>query len=441
MFIPYLKVKDPMPRAPWYWLALIIAVGIFFGFVTQSLIGSRIPPDCGIGDQLQIWTAFINSYLQENAYLANALIITYAAIGDVVVLFLIIVSLWQGTSRPVLPLLFFLVLREVMQVLVSLPIAEGLIWRYPGFPSLFSHYNISTDFYFSAYVGINLLGNLELERFRITWLSALGLVFLAFEAFIDIVLRAHYTPDIYTSLIVAFFCYLVARPIVPIVDRQFKKMEHRYPYFLFFLIVLGVAAFYTASYYIGQMPVPECEIRDILHELLYPINEFLSARPRLEAVQLILMNVVVHGFVIFILVDTILTRNIRPFFTLAIFIALRQFLQFLVALPLPPDLIWYNPGIALFLETYDIANDLYFSGHTGISLLGAIELARFGKRWLTILGFTLFAYEVLSVLSMQIHYTMDVFTAVMTVFCFTGLATRLAPSINRWLTRHSWNGS
>lgn len=107
MFIPYLKVKDPMPQAPWYWLALIIAVGIFFGFVTQSLIGSRIPPDCGIGDQLQIWTAFINSYLQENTYLANALIITYAAIGDVVVLFLIIVSLWQGTSRPVLPLLFW----------------------------------------------------------------------------------------------------------------------------------------------------------------------------------------------------------------------------------------------------------------------------------------------------------------------------------------------
>jgi len=439
MFIPYLHVKKPQPEAPWYWLALIMAIGIPIYFITQSFIGSITPPDCGIGDKLQLWTAGINEFLQDHHKTANCLIIAYAAIGDVVVLFLIICSLWQSSIRPMLPLLVFLILRETMQTLISLPVAPGLIWRYPGFPSLFSHYSINTDFYFSAYVGINLLGNLELERFRINWLSALGLVLLGFEALIDIVLRSHYTPDIYTSIITAFFCYLVTQPLVPPIDRAFKKMEHKSPYLLFFLIVMGIAAFYTAAYFIGQKPIPICVIGDKLHDWLYPINEFLNNRPNVANIQLITMNTILHAFTIFILADTILTRNIRPFFILVIFLTLRQTLQMLVSLPLPPSVIWYNPGLPEFLRSYDIANDLYFSGHTGVSLLGATELARFGKRWLTILGFTLFGYEVISVIAMQVHYTMDVFTAVMTVFCFTGLATRLAPRINIWLTHHSWH--
>ncbi len=297
---------------------------------------------------------------------------------------------------------------------------------------------MSTDFYFSAYVGINLLGNLELERFRINWLSALGLFFLAFEAFVDIVLRAHYTPDLYTSVITAFFCYLIAQPLIPAIDRVLKRMEHRSPYLLFFLIVMGIAGFYTTEYFIGQRPVPICVIRDVVHEWLYPINAFLRVHPMIEGAQLILMNSILHILVVFIIADTILTRNIRPFFILVIFLALRQTLQMLVSLPIPPHLIWYNPGLPEFLQTYDVANDLYFSGHTGVSLLAATELA-LGKRWLTILGFSLFGYEVLSVLAMQIHYTMDAFTAIMTVFCFTGLAKRLAPSINKWLTHHSWH--
>ncbi len=134
MFIPYLKTKKPLPQAPWYWLALIMAITIPIYFVTQSFIGDMPPPDCGIGDRLQAWTAAINKYLHEHGRLANALIIAYAAIGDIVILFLIIDCLWRSSIGPMLPILFFLVLREVMQGLIALPEASGLILALSRFP-------------------------------------------------------------------------------------------------------------------------------------------------------------------------------------------------------------------------------------------------------------------------------------------------------------------
>jgi PAP2 superfamily C-terminal len=66
------------------------------------------------------------------------------------------------------------------------------------------------------------------------------------------------------------------------------------------------------------------------------------------------------------------------------------------------------------LVTYGVANDYFSSGHTAIAVLAPTEMARAGRRWLTSLGVLIVVFEVLAVLVPRAHYTMDVFTGIVT---------------------------
>jgi membrane-associated phospholipid phosphatase len=112
---------------------------------------------------------------------------------------------------------------------------------------------------------------------------------------------------------------------------------------------------------------------------------------------------------------------------------MRQVMQGLVALPAPPHAIWHARGFPSLFVTYSVAHDYFFSGHTAIAVLGAIEMARFGRRWLTALGVAVVVFEVLTVLVLRAHYTTDVFTGLV-----TGLyAARLAEQISSRPSRAS----
>jgi PAP2 superfamily C-terminal len=98
-----------------------------------------------------------------------------------------------------------------------------------------------------------------------------------------------------------------------------------------------------------------------------------------------------------------------------------------VALPAPPNSIWHYPGFPSLLVTYSVSNDYFFSGHTAIAVLAVTEVARSGKRCLTALGILVAMFEIATVLVLRAHYTMDVFTGIV-----TGLyASHLASCISR----------
>lgn len=436
MTTPAIDTQYPKPKPAWPLLFLIIVAGALISLFSEHWIGERIPPVCKIGDALQHWTAPLNNFVNSYEGVGNLLIIIYSIFGDAIVLVLIACAIVQSSIRPVLPLLVFMLLRQGMQLIISFPIDPGLIWHYPGFPSLFSNYEISGDFYFSAYVGINILGALELgEIFRRRWLTALNFIIAAFIAVIDIVLRSHYTTDIYTSILTAVFAYLFTQQFVPPVDHFLKKLDKLSHFLLIFLICLGIACIFTMQYFIGKKGIPDCGIVDVVQNFFLPFNQYLTDHVKVGDAFLIVMSFLLDCMFMFMFVDTIITRNIRPFLTYALFFTLRQSMQLLVSLPVPPHIIWHYPGFPSLLQNYHVSNDLYFSGHAGISLIAALEMSSFGKRWLTTLGFTIFALESLLVIAMQIHYTMDVFTAIITVFCITDLSCHLAHPINRFLTK------
>jgi len=409
---------------------------MYLSLQTEHWIGAKPSPVCFIHDALQSWMAPINMYLTNHVTLSNVLMVMYSTIGDAVVFILILCAIVKGSVRPVLPLLVFMILRQLMQLLVSFPVDPSAIWHYPGFPSLFVNYEVDGDFYFSGYVGIVILAALEFKDiFHRKWLTICSFILVFFVVFTDLILRTHYSTDVYTSIITAIFAYLFMDQFIASVDKFLKKIDRFSHFLLIFLICLLIASVFATQYYIQQNIPPTCGIKDLVQDFFLPFNEYLTTHKEIGNGVLIGMNLLLDGMFVLIVSDTIVTRNIRPFLTLVLFFLLRQTMQMIISLPMPPDTIWHYPGFPSLLQDYQISNDLYFSGHAGISLIAALELASFSKRWLTILGFSIFITECFLVISMQIHYTMDVFTAIMTVFCITDLSCHLAHPINRFLAK------
>lgn len=197
-----------------------IAVGLWFW--TQSLIGARTPP-AGIGDGLHNLTAGLNSYLLHSPSAANALLIVSSAIIDGLGIFLLGRWLFAGSVRPFLGLLVILGLRQVMQALCALPAPPNMIWHYPGFPSALVTYNVANDYFFSGHTAIAVFSGIELARFRRSWLTALAVVLVVFEVATVIVLRAHYTMDVFTGIVAALWVATVCDTIVPGVDRRLSN--------------------------------------------------------------------------------------------------------------------------------------------------------------------------------------------------------------------------
>jgi hypothetical protein len=202
------------------WLRIVLtAVAIVVWFWTQSLIGSRGLPASGIGDGLQNLTAGLNAHLLEAPRAANALLIVSSALIDVIGLFLLGIWIFRGTVGPFLGLLLLLGLRQVMQALCALPAPPNLIWHYPGFPSLFVTYGVANDYFFSGHTGIAVLGAIEAARLRRGWLMAIAVAVVAFEIATVLIVRAHYTMDVFTGVVAALWVATVCDRVAPSIDR------------------------------------------------------------------------------------------------------------------------------------------------------------------------------------------------------------------------------
>jgi membrane-associated phospholipid phosphatase len=133
-------------------------------------------PTIGVGDAIHQWTAPLNSYFYENVRAANALLIVSSASIDALGLFLL-----------------------------------------GGWP--FVTYGVANDYFFSGHTAIAVFAATQLARFRRRWLTALALVIVLFEISTVLVLRAHYTMDVFTGIITALWVAIVCDRISPSVDR------------------------------------------------------------------------------------------------------------------------------------------------------------------------------------------------------------------------------
>lgn len=194
---------------------MLTVAALAIWFWTQSLIGARGLPDSGIGDGIHAATAPLNLYLHNHPAAANALLVFSSAIIDLLGIFLLSMWVFRGDLRPFASLVMVLGLRQVMQACVALPAPPGAIWHNPGVPSLLVTYSVAHDYFFSGHTAIAVLGACELARFGRRWLAAGGVTIVCFEAAVVLVLRAHYTMDVFTGLIAGLYAAHVAERLTP----------------------------------------------------------------------------------------------------------------------------------------------------------------------------------------------------------------------------------
>ena len=210
---------EQRPLSRWSWRSFAIrfgltAVALVIWFWTQSLIGARGGSNVIINDGIHQLTTSLNNYLQVHVSTANALLIISSAIIDLLGIFLLSRWLFGASLRPFLALVIVLGLRQIMQALVALPAPSNAIWHYPGFPSLLVTYGVSNDYFFSGHAAIAVLGASELARLGRQWITAAGVLIALFEVATILVLRAHYTMDVFTGAVTGWCAAQLADRLV-----------------------------------------------------------------------------------------------------------------------------------------------------------------------------------------------------------------------------------
>src|SRR6266700_167296 len=154
--------------------------------------------------------------------------------------------------------------------------------------------------------------------------------------------------------------------------------------------------FWTQSL-IGARGVPASGIGDRVQAVTAPANLYLHHHPGGANALLVVSSGIIDLLGIFLLSMWIFRADPRPFLGLVIVLGLRQIMQACVALPSPPNAIWHYPGFPSLLVTYGVANE----GHTAIAVLGAAELARAGRRWITVSAVGIVLFEAATVLVLR----------------------------------------
>lgn len=203
---------------------LVVVMGLGIWYLTQSLIKNRPTGSGVIGDGLHALTGRVFTFLSMHPVWADRLLIASSLCIDAIGGFLLVASIVGPSIQPFLGLMILFGLRQICQALTALPPPEGMIWRSPGIPSLLVTYGVSNDLFFSGHTAIAVYGAIELGRLGGPVWAGVGAAIALFEATAVLVLRAHYTMDVFTGAVTAFACAVFADRLAPMCDAAIVSL-------------------------------------------------------------------------------------------------------------------------------------------------------------------------------------------------------------------------
>jgi len=203
---------------------VFVGVALVLWFWTQRLISAKAPANQGVGDRLHDWSAPLHAWLLGHRRVTNLTLILTSALIDLFGLYLLASAVFGPTVQPFVAILLLFAMRQTCQAICTLPVPPGAIWHHPGFPSLLVTYGTSNDFFFSGHTAISVLGAIQLAHIAPPWLAALGAIIAAVEAITVIILRAHYTMDVFAALFAAWGADVAARHLAPHVDSWLGRL-------------------------------------------------------------------------------------------------------------------------------------------------------------------------------------------------------------------------
>lgn len=199
-------------------------------------------------------------------------------------------------------------------------------------------------------------------------------------------------------------------------------------------IISGIALWLFTQKLLGQRKMnSEGHIGDWIHIWTEKYTDYLHAQPRVANGLLISSSFIIDALGVFLIVQSLIGDSVRPFLAVLVLFCLRQVNQAVTVLPLPEKMIWRDPGVPSLFVTYGVSNDLFFSGHTALAVLGALEIAQLGGGFFMFLACAIVIFEAAAVLLLRAHWTMDVFAGAVTALWVHGVVSSFAPVVDKWL--------
>jgi hypothetical protein len=182
-------------------------------------------------------------------------------------------------------------------------------------------------------------------------------------------------------------------------------------------IIAGYIFWITTQRILGLDAISQNSVIDRMHNLVRPINNYLRSNPKFMKYNFILSSLLIDINVSYVVIKYLLldddTRTITLLFSGFI---LRQICQYINRLPIPNNLIWFNPGFPSLFVTYHVENDFFFSGHTLIAFVSGFDIISNGDIMSKIYGTCFILYEVAVISFTFSHYFMDIYAAITTYF-------------------------
>jgi hypothetical protein len=203
------------------------------------------------------------------------------------------------------------------------------------------------------------------------------------------------------------------------------------------VILACLAGWYESQSFISSRPFKVNKvIYDNIHGMTEGINDYLSENQNLTDNLILISSFIVDFFGIWIIVTSIVGKTFRPFVSLLIVMIMRQLCQLMIQLPAPESMIWRSPGTDSIFVTYDVSNDFFFSGHTALCIVAAIELFRMSPNNLPSRIFIFFlalcfcVFEIGIILVLHSHWSIDVFAAIIAARYATMISKRYSNAID-----------
>lgn len=199
------------------------------------------------------------------------------------------------------------------------------------------------------------------------------------------------------------------------------------------VVVLALGVWHWTQTLIARKITPRHGLGDLIHDLTARWHGWLGQNDRAANRLLIVSSFFIDVLGMSIIAIAVLGSSFAPFVALLILFGMRQISQAICTLPPPPGMIWRHPGCPSLLVTYEVGNDFFFSGHTALAVLGAMELAHVGPVWLALVVVLIAAGEIATVLILRAHYTLDVIAGAAVAFFAYHISGSLPPAIDAWL--------
>ncbi len=217
-----------MTIAPWPTIGVrtgLVAGGIVVWYWSQAVLAKRVPKvdhEVPLTDGIHLLTARLHERYDTNVAAGNRLLIASSLVIDLLGAYLLGSAILGVSIRPYVGLVMVFALRQVCQMLCPLPAPAGMVWRYPGVPAVLVTYGTTNDLFFSGHTAIAVYGAATLAGHWGPWGLAIGLAIACFEAITVLVLRAHYTMDVFTGIVCALWVYTLGGTAGPWVDGAIR---------------------------------------------------------------------------------------------------------------------------------------------------------------------------------------------------------------------------